>query len=259
MELAQSLGLNARIEQASQTGPSHCPTFRMFAKLGDREFQIIKHGNKKEGRKKAANIALLQLQREGKIPKPKLRSTDIINCSSRSDNFSDICPPGKNPLQIFYEYAQSQHLTCDVIEKSPRTGPPHDLTFCMAARLGEHQFDIVTGKSLNETKYRATAEALRQLKKQGIYKLKQNSPEDVPLSMQTWRDRVAVETLTKFRSLVASVREDLSGRKVLAAILLYDDIEDQLSVVSLGTGIHGFVTYVTYILVHDMIKHAISL
>lgn len=39
----------------------------------------------------------------------------------------------------------------------------------MAARLGEHQFDIVTGKSLNETKYRATAEALRQLKKQGLY------------------------------------------------------------------------------------------
>lgn len=26
MELGQSLGLNARIEQASQTGPSHCPT-----------------------------------------------------------------------------------------------------------------------------------------------------------------------------------------------------------------------------------------
>lgn len=39
----------------------------------------------------------------------------------------------------------------------------------MAARLGEHQFDIVTGKSLNETKNRATAEALRQLKKQGLY------------------------------------------------------------------------------------------
>lgn len=43
----------------------------------------------------------------------------------------------------------------------------------MAARLGEHQFDIVTGKSLKETKNRATAEVLRQLKKQGIYKLKQ--------------------------------------------------------------------------------------
>lgn len=70
MELGQSLGLNARIEQAAQTGPSHCPTFRLFAKLGDREFQNIEHGNKKEGRKKAANIALLQLQCEEKIPKP---------------------------------------------------------------------------------------------------------------------------------------------------------------------------------------------
>lgn len=42
----------------------------MYAKLGERKFQMIEHGNKKEGRKKAANIALLQLQREGKIPKP---------------------------------------------------------------------------------------------------------------------------------------------------------------------------------------------
>lgn len=239
MELAQSSGLNVRIEQASQTGPSHCPTFRMYAKLGDREFQMIEHGNKKEGRKKAANIALLQLQREGKIHKPKLQSTDSINCSRRSDNFNDICPPGKNPLQMFYEYAQSQHLTCDVIETSQRIGPPHELTFYIAARLGKQQFDIVTGKNLNETKNRATAEALRQLKKQGLYT--QNATEEIPLSIQTWHDRVAVETLTKFRSLVASVSEDLSGRKVLAAILLYDDNKDQLSVVSLGTG-NCFVT-----------------
>lgn len=42
----------------------------MYAKLGDRKFRMIEHGNKKEGRKKAANIALLQLQCDGKIPKP---------------------------------------------------------------------------------------------------------------------------------------------------------------------------------------------
>lgn len=58
----------------------------------------------------------------------KLQSTDSINCSRRSDNFNDICPPEKNPLQMFYEYAQSQHLTCDVIETSQRIGPPHELT-----------------------------------------------------------------------------------------------------------------------------------
>lgn len=50
-----------------------------------------------------------------------------------------------------------------------------------------------------------------------------------------------MKTLSEFRSLVASVSEDLSGRKVIAAILLHDDIEDQLSVVSLGTG-NCFVT-----------------
>lgn len=81
----------------------------------------------------------------------------------------------------------------------------------------------------------------------------QNATEEIPLSIQTWHDRVAVETLTKFRSLVASVSEDLSGRKVLAAILLYDDNKDQLSVVSLGIGIHGYVTYVTYIYMYILV------
>lgn len=70
-----------------------------------------------------------------------------------------------------------------------------------------------------------------------------NRSDTCTLSIQTFSDRVAMKTLSKFRSLVASVSEDLSGREVIAAILLYDDIEDQLSVVSLGTGIHGYVTY----------------
>ena len=42
----------------------------MYAKLGDRKFEPIEHANKKEGRKRAANTALLKLQREGKIPRP---------------------------------------------------------------------------------------------------------------------------------------------------------------------------------------------
>lgn len=66
----------------------------------------------------------------------------------------------------------------------------------------------------------------------------------MPHTIQTWDDRIAVETLTKFRSLVATEKENLSGRKVLASILLYDNNEDELTVVSLGTGIHGYVTYV---------------
>lgn len=69
----------------------------------------------------------------------------------------------------------------------------------------------------------------------------------MPHTIQTWDDRIAVETLTKFRSLVATENENLSGRKVLAAILLYDNDEDELTVVSLGTGIQGYVTYVAKI------------
>lgn len=44
--------------------------------------------------------------------------------------------------------------------------------FYMAACLGEQKFKSVTGKNLHETKNRATAEALRHLKKMGKYDLK---------------------------------------------------------------------------------------
>lgn len=42
----------------------------------------------------------------------------------------------------------------------------------MAACLGKQKFKSVTGKNLNEAKNRATAEALRHLKKMGKYELK---------------------------------------------------------------------------------------
>ncbi|XP_061173260.1 double-stranded RNA-specific adenosine deaminase-like [Saccostrea echinata] len=239
MEYAQSIGQTGRIVQDSQTGPPHCPTFRMYAELGNREFQKIAHGNKREGKKKAANAALLELQGEGRIPKPKTnprlgRTYEIGGI----DDFKDICPPGKNPLQLFNEYAQSQQKTSDVVETSPRTGPPHSYTFYMAARLGEEQFPTVSGNSMNKAKNRATAAALRKLQEMGRYELQQTQiPRgQLPKTIKTWSDRVAAKTMRKFEKIVSTVTENLSGRKVIAAILLFNKNMDRLSVVSIGTG-----------------------
>lgn len=62
-----------------------------------------------------------------------------------------------------------------------------------------------------------------------------------------------MKILVKFRSLVVFVSEDLFGWKVIVVILLYDDIEDQFLVVSLGIGIYGYVMYVIYIYVYGII------
>ncbi|XP_062581246.1 double-stranded RNA-specific adenosine deaminase-like isoform X2 [Saccostrea cucullata] len=237
MEYAQSNGQTGCIVQDSQTGPSHCPTFYMHAELGNRVFQTVEHGNKKEGRKEAANVALLELQSEGRIPKQTARPG--TSRMRRIDDFSDICPPGKNPLQLFHEFAQSQKLTCDVIETSPRTGPPHAYTFFMAARLDEEQFPTISGKSMSEAKNRATAAALRSLQKTGRYKVQSSQARPGGREIQTletWSDKVAAEVIGKFERVISTVEENLSGRKVLAAILLHDKYTKRLSVISIGTG-----------------------
>ncbi|XP_048732878.1 double-stranded RNA-specific adenosine deaminase-like isoform X2 [Ostrea edulis] len=239
LEYAQSNKQTSQIKVDAQTGPAHCPLFRMYAMVGDRKFRMVEHGNKKEGKKLAANEALLQLQREGKIPKPRTVISCLGGASNRrrKDNFQDICPPGKNPLQVFNEYAQSQQVTCDVIETSPRKGPPHDLTFYMAACLNDEKFPTVTGKSMTEAKNRATAKALRKLQNEGRYELAtQRSGVGLPQTIKTWDDKVAAETLKKFDSVVSTVKEDISGPKVLASILLYNKRTETLSAVSIGTG-----------------------
>lgn len=49
---------------------------------------------------------------------------------------------------------------------------------------------------------------------------------------------MAAETLKKFDSVVSTVKEDISGPKVLASILLYNKRTETLSAVSIGTGTH---------------------
>ena len=74
----------------------------------------------------------------------------------------------------------------------------------------------------------------------------QRGAERIPQVIRSWDDRIATETLQKFRSVVSDVEADLSGRKVLAAILLYDKKTDTLSVVSLGTGMLFTITGFNY-------------
>ena len=74
----------------------------------------------------------------------------------------------------------------------------------------------------------------------------QRGAEHIPQVNWSWDDRIAAETLQKFRNVVSDVEADLSGRKVLAAILLYDNKTDTLSVVSLGTGMLFTITGFNY-------------
>jgi hypothetical protein len=63
---------------------------------------------------------------------------------------------------------------------------------------------------------------------------------------------VAAETMRKFESVVSTMEEDMSGRKVVAAILLYNKNTETLSVVSLGTGKHDLNGIIKNVLEHKM-------
>ncbi|XP_062581262.1 double-stranded RNA-specific adenosine deaminase-like [Saccostrea cucullata] len=389
MEYAQSNGQTGHIVQDSQRGPPHCPTFYMHAELGNRVFQKVEHGNKKEGRKKAANVALLELQREGRIPKQEKRGSlkfclfvkrpfeyfhsdietpplagggfysdietppfageglhsdtetppfageglysdietppfaggglysdietpPLVGGGLHSDIetppsaggglYSDIETPPFAGGGLYSEietpptaggglYSEIETppliggLYSDIetppfagkglyseietpplaggglyseIETPPSAGgglyseietPPSAggglysavrviEQFYMAARLDEEQFPKVSGKSKREAENRATAAALRNLKKSGRYKLQstQNPGGRVPQTIESWSDKVAAITMREFERIVSTLTEDLSGRKVIAAILLLDKNTDNLSVVSIGTG-----------------------
>ena len=70
LETLMSILLDTKLRVDVVTCQRFFSRFIMYVKLGDRKFEPIEHTNKKEGRKRAANTALLELQREGKIPRP---------------------------------------------------------------------------------------------------------------------------------------------------------------------------------------------
>ncbi|XP_041467105.1 double-stranded RNA-specific adenosine deaminase-like [Lytechinus variegatus] len=144
----------------------------------------------------------------------------------------------KNPVSALTEYAQARHLpvSIDLLQQS---GPPHNPRFVFAACVGGRRFQHVTSRSKKDGRREAADMALRTLVAEGSLQPKLTPMPVVSTSSNgetTFFDRIAALSHQTFNSLAASIPDSISGRKVLAALIMKRGEEDEGTVISLGTG-----------------------
>ncbi|XP_005107468.1 uncharacterized protein LOC101855902 [Aplysia californica] len=150
-----------------------------------------------------------------------------------SESFAAL---NKNPISALMEYAQSRHVPAriDVLSQS---GPPHKPTFVVAAVVGSRQFPGITHSNKKDGRKDAAEQAIRMLIAEGQYQMPQQvGVLKIPESQMTLFDKIAALTHQKFNSLIATVAETLTGRKVIAGLVMKMDDLDKGTVIAIGSG-----------------------
>jgi len=182
------------------------------------------------------------------------RASPPAAASIGGDSFAVL---NKNPVSALTEFAQARKLPLR-IEVLNETGPPHDPRFAIAVFMGKRQFPGVVSKSKKEGKREAADAALRILIAEGEFiaansaasavladkigssLVKSNSNNNITTFVMSRADEIAALAHKTFNSLALQITEFISGRKVLAAIIMKrhfpgEEAREDL-VVSLGTG-----------------------
>ncbi|XP_076471524.1 uncharacterized protein LOC143301260 [Babylonia areolata] len=142
----------------------------------------------------------------------------------------------KNPISALMEYAQSRRMTASIDVVSQK-GPSHRPVFVMAARVGNRLFNRISCHNKKDGKTEAADVALRALIAEGQLSAATPSPsETVAPENMTHFDRMAALTHQSFNALIASIPENLAGRKVIAGLVMKRGPEDTGIVISIGTG-----------------------
>ncbi|KAK7471852.1 hypothetical protein BaRGS_00035511 [Batillaria attramentaria] len=150
-----------------------------------------------------------------------------------SESFAAL---NKNPISALMEYAQSRRMQAQ-IEVVKQSGPSHRPVFVMAARVGTRMFPGVTCHNKKDGRKEAADMALRTLIAEGQYSAAAPTPSvTVPAENMTHFDKVAALTHQTFNSLIASIPENLAGRKVIAGLVMKRSEDDVGIVISIGTG-----------------------
>ncbi|XP_071480200.1 uncharacterized protein [Diadema antillarum] len=175
-------------------------------------------------------------------PSPLPQSSHVVSATGSSSgqaiNNEMFAAINKNPVSALTEYAQARHLpvSIDLLQQS---GPPHNPRFVFAACVGGRRFQHVTSRSKKDGRREAADMALRMLVAEGSLQPKLTPMPVVstsPNSGTTFYDRIAALSHQTFNSLAAGIPDSISGRKVLAALILKQGEEDEGTVISLGTG-----------------------
>nr|XP_006819319.1 PREDICTED: double-stranded RNA-specific adenosine deaminase-like [Saccoglossus kowalevskii] len=155
-----------------------------------------------------------------------------------SETFAVI---NKNPISALMEYAQSRQYKCS-IEVLYQSGPPHSPRFTMAAIVNGRRFPSVISKSKKDGKREAADKALRVLIAEGLIQTQQTQPSTLANDNKILNgeslhaDNIAALSHQTFNAVVANLPECISGRKILAALVMLRETEELGTVISLGTG-----------------------
>ncbi|XP_030849188.1 double-stranded RNA-specific adenosine deaminase-like [Strongylocentrotus purpuratus] len=173
-------------------------------------------------------------------PQPQSSHNAPVIGSSTGQTISNemFAAINKNPVSALTEYAQARHLpvSIDLLQQS---GPPHNPRFVFAACVGGRRFQHVTSRSKKDGRREAADMALRTLVAEGSLQPKLTPMPIVHTSSNgetTFYDRIAALSHQTFNSLAASIPDSISGRKVLAALIMKQGEDDEGMVISLGTG-----------------------
>ncbi|XP_071795376.1 uncharacterized protein [Asterias amurensis] len=161
-------------------------------------------------------------------------SHNAAGATMSSEMFGAI---NKNPISALTEYAQSRHLPV-TIEMVNQQGPPHNPRFTFCAVVGNNYFPQITSRSKKDGRREAADIALRTLIAEGSYQPKMSTGplEASSGGSTTFYDHMAGLSHQAFNSIAANIPDNISGRKVLAALIMKTGEADKGRVISLGTG-----------------------
>ncbi|KAL5007411.1 hypothetical protein ScPMuIL_016217 [Solemya velum] len=177
LEYAQKEGANARIEITDKSGTGKKPLYTIAAFMGERQFPSVQSKSVKEGKIKAAQLAIDVLSMatpaiRGLFRKDSKSSviSESSGCSDDPEEYLDVAIespiPGKHPVNVLQEYGKFRGLTT-IIKILNHTGPAHSPTFSAAAFLGDRRFQSVQGKSKPEVRAKAASVAISTIDEEG--------------------------------------------------------------------------------------------
>ncbi|KAK3097283.1 hypothetical protein FSP39_008339 [Pinctada imbricata] len=154
-----------------------------------------------------------------------------------SETAKTLYPDGKNPVQIIHEYAQTYGHDVELVINA--AGTIHSPRFSCHVRLDDREFTRVNAANKQEAKFKASVHALQTLNEEGRYQPcmpNTNGSCDLEATPITFQDRIAIASHDEFEKQITKIPDNISGRKVIAAILLYNESDDSLRVIALGSG-----------------------
>lgn len=229
--------------------PLTTPRFQYCVAVGTHTFPTVTAPSKKVAKQMAAKEAMKALSEEASNASQSPSSSEDQpggTGTEASDSMESVLPGGArrvselvrylntNPVGGLLEYARSHGFAAE-FKLVDQSGPPHEPKFVYQAKVGGRWFPAVCAHSKKQGKQEAADAALRVLigEKEKAERL---GFTELPVTGSTFHDQIAMLSHRCFNALTNSLQTSLLGRKILAAIIMKRNAEDQGIVVSLGTG-----------------------